>query len=152
MHKRYSTQVSANRWLANTRPNNESRQTKVTFVMLCMNVQLDCNVSYVIGLNLHCNRQRVSPKFKWCASTQQTGIICTRASFEFSPKLPNCYYCKNFPSRIRKRLIAISSLQASGQRNPTKMARQSFAVGHELSARNLEGRSLTELSGHHTCR
>ena len=30
--------------------------------------------------------------------------------------------------------------QPSGQRNPTKIARQSFAVGHELSARNLEER------------
>lgn len=93
MHKRYSTiQVSANRWLANTRPKQRleaSTQTKVTFVMLCMNVQLDCNVSYVIGLNVHCNRQRVSPKFKWCASRQES--LCTRASFEFSPKLPNYY-------------------------------------------------------------
>lgn len=58
-------------WLTHA-PNNESRQTKVRFVMLCMNVQLDCNVSYVIGLNVHCNRQRVSPKFKWCASRQES--------------------------------------------------------------------------------
>lgn len=129
-------------------PNNESRQTKVTFVMLCMNVQLDCNVSYVIGLNVHCNRQRVSPKFKWCASRQESYAPVPPLSSHQSYLTTT----KNLPSRIRKRLIAISSLQASGQRNPTKMARQSFAVGHELSARNLEGRSLTELTRHYTCR